>query len=38
VRVFLERDLEHADACITVERAQAQAGRSREGATGFGPA
>jgi hypothetical protein len=35
---FLERDLEQADACVSVDRAQAGAGRSREGATGFGPA
>ncbi len=33
-----ERDLEQADASVSVERAQADAGRSREGATGFGPA
>jgi len=38
VRVFLERDLEQADACVRIERAQAHAGRSREGATASGPA
>jgi hypothetical protein len=38
VRVFLERDLKQADASVSVERAQAHAGRSREGATGFSPA
>jgi hypothetical protein len=30
--------VEHAAAGVRVERAQADAGRSREGATGFGPA
>ncbi len=37
-RAFLERDLEQADACVSVDRAQARAGRSREGATALGPA
>jgi len=30
--------VEHADAGVRVERAQADAGRSRDGATGLGPA
>jgi hypothetical protein len=38
VRAFLERDLEQADVSVAVDRAEAHAGRSREGATGFGPA
>jgi hypothetical protein len=37
-RAFPERDLEQADACVSADCAQAGAGRSREGATGFGPA
>ena len=37
-RVFPERDLEQADVSASVERAQADAGRSREGATEVGPA